>query len=327
MLYPLKFKPIYKKRIWGGKQLRNMLHKTGAPDACGESWEISAVEGSVSIVSNGYLAGNNLTELVEIYMGDLVGDKVYEVFGDNFPLLIKWIDAADDLSYQVHPDDEYAFARHQAPGKNELWYIMHCDEGASLVSGFKSTITREEFLNNLKLGLLPEIVNHVSVSQGDVVHIPSGRIHSIGKGIVLAEIQQSSDITYRVWDFDRPDKDGKLRELHLEDALNVLDYSKLSHPLTPCNKKPDCATPVIETNYFSCNMVTVLNILERDYGIINSFVILICVTGAVHLNCIGENYPLQRGETILIPAEIKEITMEADGYAEILEVYINTDLL
>jgi mannose-6-phosphate isomerase len=195
MLYPIKFKPILKDVIWGGTRLRNVLGKANASDTCGESWEISAIQGKISVVDNGFLKGNNLQEIIEIYMGELLGDHIYEKYGLEFPLLIKFLDANDLLSIQVHPDDELAKERHNAYGKTEMWYIIATEENAKLISGFTKPISKEIYLEHFKNITLPDILNYENVKPGDVFFIPAGRVHAIGSGILLAEIQQTSDIT------------------------------------------------------------------------------------------------------------------------------------
>lgn len=324
MLYPLKFHPIYKKRIWGGQELKQHYGKSKAPEMCGESWEISCLPDNISVVANGYLSGNNIQELTEVYMGELVGDAVYEKFGCDFPLLIKLIDANSDLSFQVHPNNDYAFEHHRAYGKSELWYILAARPHASLVSGFNRQVSPEIFSDTLLSGNIESIVNRVMVKPGDVFYMPAGRIHTIGKGIVLAEIQQSSDITYRVWDYDRTDENGNTRELHLQQAAEVLDYTAITHPKTTYTKQPDASSPIIHTPHFACNIVCLLNTLQRDYAHIESFVVLICSVGVCQIECQGESYRLAKGETMLIPAVITEINMVPDGYAEMLEVYLDT---
>jgi len=323
MLYPLKFRPIYKQRIWGGNLLASQFNKIGAPMNCGESWEIVCLPDNISVVENGFLKGNNLQELIEVYMGDLVGDKVYETYGLGFPLLIKLIDAADNLSFQVHPNDDYASKNLQSYGKSELWYILHANQGAELVSGFNRTTSGNEVLEKIMNNSISEIIHCENVKQGEVYYIPAGRIHSIGKGIVLAEIQQSSDITYRIWDFDRTDSNGNKRELHIDNAIEVLDFAAVTDAKTKFTKLPDSSSKIIETPHFSCNVVCLLNILERDYANIDSFVVVICTVGVINFYCNGEKYKLQIGETSLIPAEINEIRYEPEGYAEFLEIIIN----
>ncbi|MEG2756019.1 MAG: type I phosphomannose isomerase catalytic subunit, partial [Mucinivorans sp.] len=209
MLYPLKFKPLYKERIWGGRELETTFgKKLPSGKVIGESWELSAVAGDVSVVSNGKLKGNNLQELIEIYMGDLVGENVYDRFGDEFPLLIKLIDAQDFLSIQVHPNDELSRQRHNAYGKTEMWYVIDHKPGAELFLGFNQEMTREKYIDYLNLGKLDELLTRYKVSKNSAYFIPAGAIHAIGKGILIAEIQQTSDITYRVFDFNRVDANG-----------------------------------------------------------------------------------------------------------------------
>src|SRR3972149_1007896 len=196
-LYPLKFKPIFKDKIWGGDKIKTLLNKDFSPlPNCGESWEISGVQDEISVVSNGFLIGNNLQELIEIYMGDLVGDQVYQKYGIEFPLLIKFIDAHDDLSIQVHPNDKLAMQRHNAYGKTEMWYIIDADRGAKLISGFNTEVTKDAYIKHLENNTLNLILNYEEVKAGDVFFMPAGRVHAIGKGILLTEIQQTSDITY-----------------------------------------------------------------------------------------------------------------------------------
>ena len=214
-LYPLKFKPLRKEKIWGS-----------------ESWELSGLEGCESVVENGILAGNSIEELLEVYMGDLVGDEIYETFGNYFPLLFKFIEANDDLSIQVHPDDEVAFERHQSFGKTEMWYIVDAKPDSQLIAGFKVDCDQQTYIKALEQEKVESLLQQVSVKQGDVLFIQPGCVHSIGKGILLAEIQQASDITYRIYDFNRTDSNGNKRELHISEALDVIDYHALRNPLT-----------------------------------------------------------------------------------------------
>lgn len=322
MLYPLKFKPILLEKIWGGNKLKTEFNKTGKCEKCGESWELSGVEGKLSIVENGFLAGNNLQEIIEIYMSDLLGEKVFKKFGLEFPLLIKIIHAQDDLSIQVHPDNETAKERHNAFGKTEMWYILDAENGAQLISGFSKQTNKEEFTKAIKAGNLNDLLNFETVKFGDVFYIPSGRIHSIGKGIVLAEIQQTSDITYRVYDFDRLDLNGEKRELHTELAEDVLDYNVYNTYRTEYEKLPDRSNIIKEGDYFTVSIIPLINILERNYYEIDSFVVLMCVVGSVQIKTNNGNIDLKKGETVLIPAELDHVKMIPTAYAELLEVYI-----
>jgi len=322
-LYPLKFKPQYKERIWGGKNLASLFRKSLPEGATiGESWELSTIEESSSIIQNGYLQDNDLQEIIPLYMGDLMGDQVYERFGDELPLLFKWIDAEDVLSVQVHPDDETAKKRHAAYGKNEMWYIIDAQKDSILYNGFNRDVSRAEFLQRLEDGNLEDVLLEVPVQAGDVFYIPAGRIHAIGKGIVLAEIQQSSDVTYRVYDWNRKDASGNARELHLELALDVIDYQKNKN--THSNYTPNwnksvqvVKSPSFVTHFIQCNQA-----IERNYHFLDSFVVYFCLNGELSVECEGESYPLAAGECMLIPAEIKELKLHPNGEAKLLEVYI-----
>jgi mannose-6-phosphate isomerase len=318
----MMFKPIFHEKIWGGNLLNAEYNKTEAPEKCGEAWEISGVEGNMSVLKNGKLAGNNLQELIEVYMGDLVGEKVYEKFGNEFPLLIKLIDASDDLSIQVHPDDSSARELHHAWGKTEMWYILDAKKDAKLISGFAKNLDKQSFKSAVEEGEIEAYLNYESVQFGDVFYIPSGRIHSIGKGIVLAEIQQTSDVTYRVFDYNRLGLDGLPRELHTELAAEVLDYKVHNNYRTTYEKLPDRSNEIVECPYFYTGIIPLVNILERNYLAVDSFVILICIMGAVTIKTIAGNLILTKGETALIPAEIDIVRLEPNGYTELLEVYI-----
>src|SRR5882757_2449180 len=224
-LYPLKFKTIYKDKIWGGQKIKTYLHKDfGSLPNCGETWEISGVKSDVSVVADGELAGESLADLLEKYQSELVGQKVYAHFGNIFPLLVKFIDANEDLSIQVHPNDELAKKRHNSFGKTEMWYVIEADPGSTLIAGFNKELTQQEYLDKFNSGHLMDILNKEDVKAGDVFFLPAGRVHTIGKGLLIAEIQQTSDITYRIYDFDRVDAQGNKRELHTEEALAALDY-------------------------------------------------------------------------------------------------------
>jgi mannose-6-phosphate isomerase len=323
-LYPLKFTPILKDVIWGGSKLKKELKKNKASDKCGESWEISGVNGNISVVENGFLAGNNLEELIEIYMGDLVGDMVYENFGTLFPLLIKFIDANDKLSIQVHPDDEMALEEHNCAGKTEMWYIIDHETEAELIVGFNKKVDTDTYINHLENNKLTDILNFEKVSKGDVFYLPAGRIHAIGAGVLLAEIQQTSDITYRIFDWNRTDKEGNPRQLHTELALKAMDFNFYpdykTHYQTTLNKTSN----IIDSPYFFTNILQLDKPIEKDYILIDSFVIYICVEGNLTI-CPeeGESISLSMGETLLIPAAIKNLSLEPNSPSKIIEVYIN----
>lgn len=323
-LYPLKFKPILKDVIWGGSKLKQELNKTKASDKCGESWEISGVNGNVSVVENGFLAGNNLEELIETYMGDLVGDMIYENFGTQFPLLIKFIDANDQLSIQVHPDDEMALEEHNCAGKTEMWYIIDHKPAAELIVGFNKKVDPETYINYLENNKLTEILNFEKVAKGDVFYLPAGRIHSIGAGILLAEIQQTSDITYRIFDWNRTDKEGNPRALHTDLALKAIDFNFYPDYKNHYEETLNKTSNIVDSPYFFTNILQFDKTIEKDYILIDSFVIYICIEGKLTV-CPeqGDNISLTKGETLLVPATIKNLELVPDGLSKIIEVYIN----
>lgn len=323
-LYPLKFAPIYKDKIWGGNKIKTILNKDfGALPNCGESWEISAVEGNQSVVSNGFLAGNTIEELLEVYMGDLVGDQVFDDFGIEFPLLIKFIDANDDLSIQVHPDDEMAASRHGSFGKTEMWYVLQADAGSLLQAGFNQEVDQEKYLGKLKNNQLTDILNFEEVAAGDVYFIPAGRVHAIGKGILLAEIQQTSDVTYRIYDYDRPDNHGNLRELHTDLALDAIDYTLLPEYKTPYQPFPNQSVELVNCKYFTTNILLLDQEVEKDYNTLDSFVIYMCIEGELSLQTESGTETIQKGETVLVPASIENVILKPiSPAAKLLEVYI-----
>jgi len=324
-LYPMKFQPIYKAKIWGDDKLKNLLNKTDAPEMAGESWEISGVQDNISLVKNGFLKGNSLHELIEIYMEDLIGPKVYKKFGNEFPLLVKFIDANDNLSVQVHPDDETAKKRHNAYGKTEMWYIMQADPGAQLVSGFKRPVSKEEFIARMNDNNIQEVLNFTDVKTGDVYFIPAGRIHATGAGILFAEIQQTSDITYRVYDWDRTDSNGKSRELHTDLARDVIDYSPVKKARTDYKLKPDFPARIVSCPYFTTNVLHLTKPLTKSYVACESFVIILCTEGKLDIKWDNGTLNMVRGETALIPHELMEITITPAPETKVLETFIEFD--
>jgi mannose-6-phosphate isomerase len=323
-LYPLKFRPIYKERIWGGDKLPAILNKQYSITHCGESWELSGVQDDISVVSDGYLKGNNLEELIEVYMGELVGEKVYDQFGTEFPLLIKYIDANDRLSIQVHPDDELAKERHGAYGKTEMWYVVQADEGAELISGFNRNIDRDSYLIALQNGKLENLLQYDPVKQGDLFFIPAGRVHGIGKGIVVAEIQQTSDVTYRIFDYNRVDDKGNPRELHTELALDAINFRHFPKGNTDYHPKLNEPVELVKCNYFTTNLIELTDSLERDFSQLDTFVIYLCLEGGYTLQWESESVPVKKGETLLVPAAIENFVLIPIHGEEtkLLEVYI-----
>jgi mannose-6-phosphate isomerase len=323
-LYPLKFRPIYKERIWGGDKLPALLNKNYSIAHCGESWELSGVQQDISIVSDGYLKGNNLEELIEVYMGELVGEKIYDQFGTEFPLLIKYIDANDRLSIQVHPDDELSKERHGAFGKTEMWYVVQADEGAELISGFNRTIDRDSYLIALQNDKLENLLQFDAVKKGDAFFIPAGRVHAIGKGIVVAEIQQTSDVTYRIFDFNRVDAMGQPRELHTELALDAINFKHHTVGHTAYQPKLNDAVKLVKCDYFTTCLLQLTEELERDFSKIDSFVIYLCLEGSYTLQWESESVRVQKGETLLVPAAIENFILKPIDSQEtkLLEVYV-----
>ena len=322
-LYPLKFEPIFKEKIWGGNKIKDVLGKDFSPlSNCGESWEISGVKGDISKVAEGPLAGQLLTELISNYQGKLLGERVYNKFGDEFPLLIKFIDAQDDLSIQVHPDDTLAKKRHNSFGKTEMWYIIQADEGSTLISGFNRPINKEEYLQHFKDGSLMEILNQENVQADDVFFLPAGRVHTIGKGLLLAEIQQTSDITYRIYDFDRRDAAGNLRELHVEQAVDAIDYYHYGEYKTKYKDHEDTANEIVTSPYFVTNKLDLSSKTARDHHGLDSFVILIALEGKATLHYENQSTTLKMGESILIPATIPGFEIEPSTHFKALETFI-----
>lgn len=321
-LYPLKFKPIYKDKIWGGNKLSKLLNKDKSIKNLGESWEISGVQDNVSVVANGILAENTLEELIEIYMGELVGEKNYQQFGLEFPLLIKFIDAQDDLSIQVHPNDKLSMERHKAYGKTELWYVIDADENAKLVSGFSTDADKEIYTRELKNNNLESLLNYETVKAGDVFFIPAGRVHAIGKGIVVAEIQQTSDVTYRIYDYNRPGQDGKPRELHTDLAIDAIDFSRQAKYKTDYELKSNASTQIEKCRYFTINLLEFDALMDKDYQLLDSFKIYICIEGEFAVKTEDDTIKVEKGETVLIPASISKLKLLPKGKSKLLEVYV-----
>ena len=322
-LYPLKFSPLYYYRIWGGDKLKTQLNKNYQEDSIGESWEVSDIDNCETIVSNGKLKGSTLKELIKRFKGDFVGNHVYESFGNDFPLLIKFIDAKTPLSIQVHPNDLLAKERHNSFGKNEMWYIMQADEDAELNVGFNKAVTKEEYVSHLNTSTLNKILNIEKVKSGDTFYIPAGRVHAIGAGVLLAEIQQTSDITYRIYDYDRVDKKtGGKRELHTDLALDSIDLKLYDNYQTMYNHKINSPNKLVHSPYFKTNFLNVKGSIIRDYHQLDSFVIYICVDGSFLLKIDNMSYLFEKGETILLPATLNQIKLTTINISKIIEVHM-----
>jgi len=327
-LYPLKFEPILKEKIWGGNRLISEYGKKGPGlKNVGESWEISAVSGNLSVVSNGFLAGNNIEEIIEVYMGDLIGDEIFEKFGNEFPLLIKLIETRQDLSVQVHPGNDLAMKRHKAYGKTEMWYILESEKNARIYTGFSQPVNREEYLDALNEDKITDLLNVESAGPGDVFFTPAGRIHAIGAGVILVEIQQTSDITYRIYDWGRKATDGPPRELHTELALDAIDFSSAGK--NKIRKDPEDNNPenIVRCEFFETNLIRFNKLIERDYNLIDSFVIYLCTEGRFNLRWENYSEAIVKGETVLLPAMIRNVSLEPDPVATLLEIYITMNYL
>jgi mannose-6-phosphate isomerase len=317
--YPLQFEPILKERIWGGTKLKTYLNKPIISTITGESWEISTVDNDVSTVANGSLKGKSLNDLINDFPIEVLGTKVYAQFGKQFPLLFKFLDARADLSIQVHPNDELAKQRHNSFGKTEMWYVMQADADASLIVGFKEKSSTDEYVENLRNKTLLNILDTKKVKQGDVFFLETGTIHAIGAGTVIAEIQQTSDITYRVYDFDRVDANGNTRELHIDLALDALNYEKIEAQRY-YTKNQNLSNEVVNCQYFTTNFIP----LNGTIGINKnqtSFTVYMCVDGNFALKNDTDTFQYQKGDTVLIPASLSDF--QISGEASILEIYIS----
>ncbi len=323
-LYPLKFEPIYISKVWGGNKLNNLLNKdTNPDDKIGESWELSAVAERISVVKNGFLQGNSIQDLIEIYMGELVGDQVYMKYGIEFPLLFKFIEADDKLSVQVHPDNDTAKYRHYAYGKTEMWYVVDAEKDAKIIIGLNEPMTKADLLEKINDKTLVDYLNFEKVEKNDVFYIPPGRIHALLKGIVVAEIQQTSDITYRLYDWDRVGLDGKPRNLHIDLALDVINFSVKNSYKTKYQQIPEIRNSLVECPYFTTNLVEFDNPVEFNYSKLDSFVVYMCIEGSCVLRYeMNEEISLEKGETILIPAEIESVVLKPLEHSKIIETYI-----
>ncbi|WP_339629791.1 type I phosphomannose isomerase catalytic subunit [uncultured Maribacter sp.] len=320
-LYPLKFRPILKEKLWGGTKLKEVLGKPIESESTGESWELSTVKGDISVIANGSLEGKSLQDLIESNSEELLGKSVVERFGKEFPILIKFIDAKQDLSIQLHPNDDLAKERHDSFGKTEMWYIMDADPKAELIVGFNKDVTKEEYAESIDNDTLLDLLNYEQVKEGDTFFINTGKIHAIGAGVMLAEIQQTSDITYRVFDFNRKDKEGNLRELHTDLALDAVDYKKKDDFKVSYNQELNKVSEMVDCPYFKTNFIQLTENLVLDTTKRDSFTIFMCVGGKAVIKTAEGEVSIKKGETALLPAITKKISLQSKG-AKLLEVTI-----
>lgn len=302
----IKFFPIHKPTIWGS-----------------ETWIVSAVKGDESVVSEGTFKGMNLTEIVERFGSSFIGENNQKRFGKDFPLLIKMIDAQQDLSIQVHPDDKLSAERHGKMGKNEMWYIVDADHGCHLIAGFNHKLDKKDYAQKIADGSIEEDLRKVNVVPGDCIYIPAGRVHSIGAGMTIAEIQQTSDVTYRLYDFMRKDANGNTRELHTELALDAIDFDDIvENPKTIYKDERDTLVPLVESPYFTTNKLKLTSTYQRSFEE-DSFHAYMCLDGSCCVvDANGNGTFLHKGEALIVPAEMKKISIIPDKMAKLLECYV-----
>lgn len=324
MLYPLKFKPILKTLVWGGEKIAPYKGIETDQHKIGESWELSGVRGNESVVAEGPLAGKTIAELVKEYKGALIGDHVWDNTGEEFPLLVKFIDALQDLSIQVHPDDALAAERHNgSKGKTEMWYVIDAAPGAHLLVGLKERITPEIYAQKVADGTITDVLCRYDVKPGDVFFLPAGRIHAICGGCLIAEIQQTSDITYRIFDYNRPGLDGKPRQLHTELAKDAIDYTVCKDYRTEYTPLQDEEVEVVSCPYFTTSIYDLTLPYAKDLSGIDSFLVVMGLEGRGTLEVDGQEIGLAQGETILIPAEADDICfIPEEGNLKVLTSYI-----
>ena len=322
MLYPFTFQPILKKIIWGGSDICPFKGITPVQEGIGESWELSHVDGNFSVVAEGELAGKSLDELIQTYGKQLVGGQVMERFGTRFPLLIKFIDARDNLSIQVHPNDELAKARHNSFGKTEMWYVIKAAPGAALYSGFSKQIDADEYVERVKNNTFI-VLQRYDVAEGDVFFLPAGRVHAIGAGCFIAEIQQTSNITYRIYDYNRKDANGNTRELHTELAKDAIDYTLYPDYRTHYKAHTNATIELAACKYFTTNLLDIDVTMTRDFSELDSFVVYICMGGSATLqDNKGNKLQIHQGQTVLIPADTTSVTLIPTPSAKFMETYI-----
>ncbi|WP_296314358.1 type I phosphomannose isomerase catalytic subunit [Winogradskyella sp. UBA3174] len=319
-LYPFKFQPILKDKIWGGEKLINKFNKNSDSRELGESWEVSTVPGSISLVSNGALKGTSLQALLNTYKSELLGTDNFKRFGKAFPLLIKFIDAKKDLSIQLHPNDDLAKTRHNSFGKTEMWYVMQADKDANLIVGFNQSVDKETYLHHLENKTLTKILNFDKVKEGDAYFIEAGRVHAIGAGVLLAEIQQTSDITYRIYDWDRVDSKGNERSLHNDIAIDAFDFNMKDDFRVNYKKSLNISNKMVSCPFFTTNYVDVKSKIEKK-NTQDSFVVYMCVYGSIEITTDTSCEVISKGETILIPASVTNYSIQSED-AKLLEVYV-----
>jgi mannose-6-phosphate isomerase len=317
------FKPILKEIIWGGTDIRPFKGLPPGDGKIGESWELSQVEGNDSIVDGGTMDGKTIGELIGSRGAGLLGKKVMRQYGGAFPLLIKFIDARDDLSIQVHPGDELAWRRHRSAGKTEMWYVVKAAPGAALYSGFSRQIDADEYVRLAEENRIVDVLRRYEVKAGDVFFLPAGRVHAIGAGCFVAEIQQSSNITYRICDYGRRDAAGNLRELHTALARDAIDYSLLPDYRTCYTPRRNTVVPLVRCDYFSTSLLDMDAPLRRDLSAVDSFVVYVCTEGrAVLRDDRNGEFVIRQGQTVLVSAAVSVLAIFPEPQAKLLETYV-----
>lgn len=323
-IYPLKFLPLFKQRVWGGNKIATELGVDYSPlPSCGELWCLSGLREQETVIANGFLAEAVLEEVIEMYTDELLGEENYAEFGTDFPLLLKIIDANDNLSVQVHPDDDYAERNGLGNGKNEMWYVLQADKDAQLFNGWNKNMTKAEVINRVRENNLIEVLNCERVERGDLFYIPAGLVHSLGKGCMVAEVQQSSDTTYRLYDWGRVDENGKSRTLHMEESLQVLNLKGQNRSgKVHYHYNPDKTNNMLTTPFFTVNHIHCFQGLKKDYSALDSFIIYFCVGGGGFIETENGRIPMRAGEAMLIPAVCQATFIQPQPNMEILEIFI-----
>ena len=316
-----KFQPILKQLLWGGSRILSFKQISSHLREVGESWELSAVPGNLSVVAEGPERGLTIVELIEKHREQLVGRNNYERFGTTFPLLIKFIDAQRDLSIQVHPNDTLARQRHGTNGKSEMWYVIDADRGARICSGLAQPLTKEEYVKIVREGTFADALHYDEVHPGDAYYMPAGRVHSIGAGCFIAEIQQTSDITYRIFDYNRRDTAGNMRQLHTHQAKDAIDYEVQKEYRIPYARTTNTAAPIVECPYFTTSVYDLTDPMQCDYSELDSFIIYICVAGRGTVKAGNKSVALRTGDTLLIPASTNQVTVTPHEKIRFLEVF------
>jgi mannose-6-phosphate isomerase len=320
--YPLEFIPISKQTIWGGEQLNKEFNKNFKDSNVGESWELSCVQKNISIIKNGGFAGQDLETVLKKFPEEILGKKVFKYSGADLPLLFKFIDAAQNLSVQVHPNDEIAKKRHNSFGKTEMWFVLSAQKGSKILCGFKERVDKNDYENLIESGKIIDVLASYEVSAGDAFFIPAGTVHAIGSGITVAEIQQTSDITYRIFDYNRKDAQGNKRQLHIKEAFDVIDFTPEKNCKIQYQQEKNKAVNIVKCDYFTVNNVLLEGSIKRNLQSNDSFIVYMCVEGSANIFCGANSINILKGRTILIPSIIaNDIEMSAKS-CRLLEVYI-----